>query len=567
MLQVSEIAKQQGDHSVSGDLLERALFSFGRSVHSSFTTALSEGKARLDFQRPENREFWLAAWRYISNLCQRGTWRTAYEWAKLLLSLSPENDPYRVSLILDQLALRGGQGDHLLRLKKCHFFQEKWRNYPNIHISSALAEHKAKRAAECRLLLAKAVKKYPWIFARLFHELNIEPIPKSIWGKNPRSEREKLECEIYVLGAKDLWSNPDATSFLVEVTGSVTVDDLPPVRNADITIDEARHVLLTGTPALISLIPRAFTTTSYSSSDPLPPAENKTSYVIAPVTDRDIHTQDFEELFHFNGPPGLPPDLDPQDGTPRSAEQQDEDVQELRGLQSFFSRLIPWIAPSLIDETTDHAAADQADTGQADTDQAATDQAATDQEATDSPPRTPQQQIVDYVAIGAGHPQEVLAARGVRLIELLRRTLGRDPRPGELLPETITPPTANQANSSTSSTTSSIPLSTTPPPQQPTPSLIPEPYDDDRNQRWLAGQGMLRLRDFAASHGTDEAAWTAADPDLANEGRQLVTEYARRLLRLNSQQTRRFLVDYVLRQGSSAEVRELVLRYVALLGG
>ena len=44
ILQVSEIAKQQGDHSVSGDLLERALFTFGRSVNASFTNALSEEK-------------------------------------------------------------------------------------------------------------------------------------------------------------------------------------------------------------------------------------------------------------------------------------------------------------------------------------------------------------------------------------------------------------------------------------------------------------------------------------------------------------------------------------------
>ncbi|KAK0885358.1 hypothetical protein LTR87_000992 [Friedmanniomyces endolithicus] len=61
LLQVSEIAKQERDHSTSGDLLERALFSFGRAVHSTFAKNLGEGKARLDFRRPENREFWLAS--------------------------------------------------------------------------------------------------------------------------------------------------------------------------------------------------------------------------------------------------------------------------------------------------------------------------------------------------------------------------------------------------------------------------------------------------------------------------------------------------------------------------
>ena len=38
LLQVSEIAKHQGDHSVSGDLLERALFSIGISIGTTDTT-------------------------------------------------------------------------------------------------------------------------------------------------------------------------------------------------------------------------------------------------------------------------------------------------------------------------------------------------------------------------------------------------------------------------------------------------------------------------------------------------------------------------------------------------
>lgn len=157
LLQVSEIAKQQGDHSVSGDLLERALFSFGRSVHSSFTTALSEGKARLDFRRRENREFWLAAWRYIANLGQRGTWRTAYEWTKLVFSLDPEGDPYSVGLILDQLALRGGQAEHFLSLINNRQINQFLRR-TNLYISEALAEHKLKNAHRARLLLREVIR-------------------------------------------------------------------------------------------------------------------------------------------------------------------------------------------------------------------------------------------------------------------------------------------------------------------------------------------------------------------------------------------------------------------------
>src|SRR4051812_34051130 len=40
LLQVSKIAKDQGDHSLSSDLVERALFTFGRVSLSSFSTKL-----------------------------------------------------------------------------------------------------------------------------------------------------------------------------------------------------------------------------------------------------------------------------------------------------------------------------------------------------------------------------------------------------------------------------------------------------------------------------------------------------------------------------------------------
>jgi len=43
LLQVSEIAKQQRDNATSGELLERALFTFGRAVHSTFATNLTLG--------------------------------------------------------------------------------------------------------------------------------------------------------------------------------------------------------------------------------------------------------------------------------------------------------------------------------------------------------------------------------------------------------------------------------------------------------------------------------------------------------------------------------------------
>lgn len=94
--------------------------------------------------------------------------------------------------------------------------------------------------------------------------------------------------------------------------------------------------------------------------------------------------------------------------------------------------------------------------------------------------------------------------------------------------------------------------------EDPGPSAEPEgeEYDDERNQRWLAGRGLIQLRDFVAAHGVDEGNW----PDGLDAGP--VTEYARRVLQLQRRATRNFILDYVLQQGTSSEVRGLIDRHL-----
>ncbi|KAI7130164.1 DUF654-domain-containing protein, partial [Hortaea werneckii] len=220
LLQVSEIAKQDRDHATSGDLLERALFSMGRAAHSTFAKNLTEGKARLDFRRSENREFWLAAWRYMQNLSMRGTWRTVYEWAKLLYALAPEEDPYALWLVLDQYALRSRQDLDFLNLSKNNSLKEVHHNMPNIALSQGLAEYRAGNKSKGQQALFTAIAKHPWVIARLMQELNLDP-PPNIWGKEPRTEKEKLYTELYALRAKDLWNTPENCALLTETASAL----------------------------------------------------------------------------------------------------------------------------------------------------------------------------------------------------------------------------------------------------------------------------------------------------------------------------------------------------------
>lgn len=282
LLQVSEIAKQQRDNATSGELLERALFAFGRAVHSTFATNLSQGKARLDFRRPENREFWLAVSRYIATLGIRATWRTAFEWGKLLMSLSPEKDPYCMRLVIDQLALRGREPQALINIVECDHLQRIWKIPPNLAYSVALAHDRLKQPEKARKALRLAIKEYPWIAARICKELEITPVPKPVWGKEPNGDHQEMLCQLYVPHVKDLWNTTEATSLLVEVCYSfdeaLDAGDNP-YWLADIEeLDLARHVILSDERALLALIDPRVKARYTSTSDPLPPEDSIVSY-------------------------------------------------------------------------------------------------------------------------------------------------------------------------------------------------------------------------------------------------------------------------------------------------
>ena len=84
--------------------------------------------------------------------------------------------------------------------------------------------------------------------------------------------------ETYILNAKDLWSTPEAIALLVEVVESAPSNNPPPANDTAISLDEARNAILLGNTTLINLIPREYTNLPTTSSDPLPPPDNLSSY-------------------------------------------------------------------------------------------------------------------------------------------------------------------------------------------------------------------------------------------------------------------------------------------------
>ena len=510
-------------------------------------------------------------WRYIVNLGQRGTWRTSYEWAKLLLSLDPEGDPYCIGLIIDQLALRGGQAEHFLYLSSTQFYQSNWEHQClNVQISKGLGEYQLKRKEECRQSLSVAIKKYPWTFFRLFRELNLDHIPKAIWGTEPRNKREDFESKAYVMRAKDLWNTPEAISLLVEVAESVQVTYPSPPQDSPLSADEARHVIISDIPALLSFVPREYVNMRMSAADPLPPPDSFDSYTNIPdVEAPDMDEVDAEDRARFLGAlrQGQPPS---------------ETQRQISGFRDLFARLIPWTRR----EGT--GTQDQ----ERDLTEAVEQAALTDDEIIQRAARLldierHEDQLRDNELTGNFATVDD-AALARALLESLEDhpPLGEDARndndsdDDEIPPlEEVNPPGPAASSLRAAINNRDNVMHTTGSTLQPTVEEDPddtelahpvssasqsaavaptkEPYDDERNQRWLAGQGLVRLRQFTAAHGTDEKVWQGTISDVDPSP---VEEYVRRVKQLRRPAMRDFIVNYPLQQGAGNEVRDLIKR-------
>ncbi|KAK8094144.1 hypothetical protein PG997_000829 [Apiospora hydei] len=257
LIQVSKIAKQDQNSSLAADLCERALFTLGRVSISTFRQKLVEGKARLDFRRPENRQFWLAGYHYLKSLVMKGTYRTALEWTKLILSMDLA-DPYGVIHFLHPLAIRA--------------HESKW--FIDFCDSEALDESKDNAGAKA--LLIEGMELLPWLYSSLFKALGLD-VPRAIWGMEARDEHENLFTELYVHQTKPLWDNTQAIGLLKEAAASAqkaTTDALapPPIAGRNV----GRFVYLDNTPALMGLVPdgmlHSFPNWDF---DPLPPAQEE----------------------------------------------------------------------------------------------------------------------------------------------------------------------------------------------------------------------------------------------------------------------------------------------------
>lgn len=274
LIQTSRFAHHQ-DHNArfARDLCERALFTFGRITLSSFRTKLQRGTARLDFRRPENRQFWLVGYHYIKSLSRQGTVDTALEWARLCLSLSL-HDEYAMMNFVHVLAIRAWESSWFLAFCNSSYFTSEEYDVPMKDYykqTCVLAKIQLKDKEGAMKDMVKGMETLPWLYAAICSAVKID-IPRSIWGVQPRDEKDTLYTELYIHMAKDLWGRyaKDLLKEAGQIAQKVDAYSLP--RAKDIPLSIGRFIYLDNTPELMRLVPSSMLHASPNFDyDPLPP--------------------------------------------------------------------------------------------------------------------------------------------------------------------------------------------------------------------------------------------------------------------------------------------------------
>ncbi|CAK5280023.1 unnamed protein product [Mycena citricolor] len=321
LLQLAEVFRHREEYAQAVEYVDRALFAYERAFFGcSFN--FTAGIHRLDFDHVENRPFFLALHRQTTDLQRRGCVRTAFEFARLLLSLDPTNDPHGALLHLDFLAIKTGMGQWLLDMFELYATRRKQVQTQDARVDPSLlpgwsyaralairTAGKAKDSSAGTAELREAVHNFPSIVPLLADKLDVS-LPNTVRshpdckietdGRNLHVTDAVLHLlsHLYAQRSFPLWKDESAwfSSTVADEfsspSGSSTTrrqDFLALYQNVNLRYSVYRHVMVLETSyrRLFSYIPSDVLNTKTLQCDPLPPPTAVTSYDDAYFVDTD----------------------------------------------------------------------------------------------------------------------------------------------------------------------------------------------------------------------------------------------------------------------------------------
>lgn len=300
LLQLSEVCKMAEDHQMAAELVERALYCFECSFHPLFN--VTQGKSRMEYKNAENRPFFLALFHHLKFVGQKGCYRTALELCKLLLSLSPDEDPLCVLLMMDFYALHSGEYDFLIRLYDEWEAHKNLSQLPNFAFSIALAHFHRSKVTNCVAtadeLIQKALMNFPSALMALLDKcaiaLDAAMMNHPFFGIASQASESiglKQLIALFVGRTFSEWKDPEVADWLAKNVRIVLakVDKKDPYVNE---CEEKRKVRYQGTPRNIyrhiilsdikeasTSLPVELTVSPVMSYDPLPPVDSVAGYI------------------------------------------------------------------------------------------------------------------------------------------------------------------------------------------------------------------------------------------------------------------------------------------------
>lgn len=320
LLQVAMVILRQGnDKATSNALVEKALFVFDRSFNKRFHELLQEAKTgliRLPYEGYVNRQFYLCLFRVISGHGERSTFFTALNYCKLLLSLSPAEDPVGVRYFIDHYALLSEEYEYLVKLVDSPLTHTYGQWYtPGLAFSAVLALLHLGKTKEAKASLKRAFNAHPYCAYKLLETVGLATqIPVSlndiqtgshvmlasetclvraplVWKE--QTHRDFLHNELYSLFEQK--KSGDKSSWLGKLFGSTTKE------SSEIPLNLLRFAVLSGENKLLAKVPEMmFERDDVHEYDVLPPKDETSGYDVYTGVDKSAKATDslFDYLDH-----------------------------------------------------------------------------------------------------------------------------------------------------------------------------------------------------------------------------------------------------------------------------
>ncbi|XP_045193322.2 transcription factor 25-like [Mercenaria mercenaria] len=292
LIQLSEVFRMSEDLNMAAEMIERALYSMEMSFHSLFNMAT--GTCRLEYKYRENRSLYLALFKHIGSMGQRGCNRTALEFTKLLLSLDPDNDPLVALLLIDFYAIRSGEYEFLVRLYNEWEAHRNLSQLPNFAFSIPLAYFHQGESNKADEMLQDSLLMFPGMLSPLLDKCGVQADQSAthVYFKDAEySQPDALKqlIALYVGRCYACWKLPEVMEWLEKNVKTVIdrVEKKDPLietykqrrlsRYKGTPRNIYRHILMSEIPTATATLPQDVASTVLS-FDPLPPLDSVEAY-------------------------------------------------------------------------------------------------------------------------------------------------------------------------------------------------------------------------------------------------------------------------------------------------